>query len=155
MKRINSRLTYFYKRIRPMLMFGVFVLLVALAAIVIGWASNLPPLLFLPVPVLIAIIGVVGSRNLTVDVVDQVWDADETLVVRNKGEEDRIRLSDIVSVGRTAFVRPPRVTLTLRAPGRFGEEVSFFGPVKLPLLAESRVIEQLIAKVDAARRAAH
>ena len=40
------------------------------------------------------------------------------LVVRNKGQEDRIVLSDIINISYAQFVNPPRVTLMLRTSNR-------------------------------------
>ena len=64
------------------------------------------------------------------DLVDEVWDASDALVVRNKGEEARIRLSDIINVSYSPVGSPPRVTLSLRTPGRFG--------VTRPMVASGR-----------------
>jgi hypothetical protein len=89
------------------------------------------------------------------DLVDQVWDAGDALIVRNKSEEDRVLLSDIMTVSYSTAVRPPRVTLQLRTPSRFGDEISFVGPVGLLLKLDSAPIERLIARIDAARQRVH
>jgi len=154
MKRISSRATFFYKRICPLLAFAVFVLIVASISLLLGYATNLPAPLMLILPTLIAIIGLLGIKRLIPDLVDQVWDAGDALIVRDKSEEDRVLLSDIMTVSYSTFVRPPRVTLQLRTAGRFGDEISFVGPVGLLLKLNSARIEPLIARIDAARQRA-
>jgi hypothetical protein len=64
--------------------------------------------------------------------------------VRFGPDEERIPLTDVINVGYTQFVNPPRITLTLRQPGRFGREVSFSPP--------RRFATELIERVEAARR---
>src|SRR4029077_7289747 len=92
-------------------------------------------------------------RKLIFDLVDEVWDAGDALVVRNKGHEERILLPDIINVGYTQFVNPPRVTLWLRTPGRFGDRVSFCPPARVSPLAVSPIVDELVRRVDDARRA--
>jgi hypothetical protein len=50
------------------------------------------------------------------------------------------------------MINPPRVTLTLRQPSIFGTEVSFSAPVRFIPFAKSPLVEDLIRRVDAARR---
>ena len=49
---------------------------------------------------------------------------------------------------------PPRVTMTLRTPCRFGDKIAFCAPLRFVPLARSAVIDGLIQRVDAARQAA-
>jgi len=48
---------------------------------------------------------------------------------------------------------PPRVTLSLRKASLFGKQVSFCAPIRFMPFASSPIIDDLIARVDAARRA--
>ncbi len=69
-------------------------------------------------------------------------------VLNSKGQ-----LTDIINVGYTQFVNPPRITLTLRQPGRFGREVSFSPPQSfLAPFARNKLASELIERVEAARR---
>jgi len=72
--------------------------------------------------------------------------------VRFAAEEERIALADIINVGYTQFVNPPRITLTLRQPGRFGREVSFSPQRRfLSPFRRSPLIAELIERTHAAR----
>ena len=53
-------------------------------------------------------------KKLVFDLVDEVWDDGDALVVKNRGQEERIALADIKNVSYSPFVNPPRVTLSLR-----------------------------------------
>ena len=57
----------------------------------------------------------------------KVWDAGDALIVRNKGQENRIPLSAIIDVKYriTSLVGPVRIILTLRTPSIFGDTITF------------------------------
>jgi hypothetical protein len=88
------------------------------------------------------------------DLVDEVVDLGDELLVRNGSKEDRIKLSDIINISYSTLVNPQRVTLSLRKPGAFGGEIPFCPPVRFVPFARNPIIDQLIARVDAARRVA-
>jgi hypothetical protein len=75
-------------------------------------------------------------------------------VVRNRGLEERVALADITNVSYAPLVNPPRVTLSLRSPTQFGDQINFCAPVRLVPFASSPVIDELIKRIDAARRGA-
>ena len=83
--------------------------------------------------------------------VDGVWDDGEALVVRNRGREDRVALSEIMNVSYSPLVSPPRVTLLLRRLSICGTEFTFCAPLRFLAFAADPVIEELIRRVDAAR----
>jgi len=89
--------------------------------------------------------------KLVFDLVDEVWDNGDTLVVKNRGQEQRIALSDIKNVSYSPFINPPRVTLSLRRPTVFGDQITFSAPVRLVPFSTSPVINDLIERVDRAR----
>ena len=105
------------------------------------------------VPVGMAAFGYVLMRKLVFDLVDEVLDDGSALVVKNGNREDRIALSDIANVNYSVFANPPRVTLLLRKPSLFGTQVTFCAPVRFVPFATSPVIDELIARIDASRRA--
>ncbi|NJS38646.1 MAG: hypothetical protein HC783_06095 [Rhodobacteraceae bacterium] len=57
---------------------------------------------------------------------DEVVLEGDRLIVRKRGIEERIALSSIVNVDATEFTRPARITLRLRTPCSFGDEIRFF-----------------------------
>ena len=98
------------------------------------------------------VLGYVVMKKLVFDLLDEVWDAGDELVVKNSGAEEHIALSDIMNISYTTFTNPPRITLTLRRPSLFGHEITFSPPVRLNPFARSPIVNELIQRVDAARR---
>jgi hypothetical protein len=98
------------------------------------------------------VFGIFIMKKLVLDLVDEVWDEGDSLVVRNRGEEQHIPLSDIRNVNYQSFTSPPRVTLSLRQPNASGDRITFCAPVRLVPFSTSPVIDDLINRVDAARR---
>ncbi len=152
MPLMSSRMTFFYKRIFPIIWFG-FLAVFFVVGLVKGSAadpiSNLP---FLIIPVVMAIIGYQIMKKMAFNLVDEVFDLGDALLVRNGGQEERIALADIKNVNYFPYMSPPQVTLSLRRPSVFGDAITFCAPVRLMPLSTSPVIEKLIDRIDAARR---
>ena len=119
-----------------------------------GDELTLPSCFLLPMVILpmMAVFGFFIMRALIFDLVDEVWDAGDALIVRNRGAEDRIALSDIKNVSYSAMTSPPRVSLSLRRQSVFGAVVTFCAPLRFIPLTTSPMIEKLIERIDAARR---
>ena len=149
MQRISSRMTFYYKRVFPIVMLAAL-----LAFMIVPFAAGNARLEFLIVPLVMLVFGFFIMKMLIFDLVDEVWDAGEALIVRNRSEEDRIPLSSIMNVGYSPWVNPPRVTLTLRTPSSFGDKVVFCAPVRFLPFADSPIIDGLIRRIDAARMSA-
>jgi hypothetical protein len=111
-----------------------------------------PPLSLLLFPAAIVVFVYFIMRKLLLDLVDEVWDAGDALIVRNKKQEDRIALADVINVNYERFINPQRVTLLLHRPSLFGDEIAFAAPIRLVPFAMSPQVEGLIRRVDAARR---
>jgi len=156
MQSLSSRMTFFYKRIFPVIWFGFLALFMAIPPVApaAGRSVSGSSLGFLLVPVAMAIFGYFLMKKLVFDLVDEVLDAGDALVIRNADREERVALSDIINVSYAQLSNPPRVTLSLRNPTQFGDRVTFCAPVRLsPLAAFSPnpAIDELIQRVDAAR----
>ncbi len=149
MKLISSKWTTFLnKRVFPVIWFG------GLGVFFLTALFN--PSAQIPIPVIIMpiVMGAFGyfiMKCLVFDLVDEVWDRGDVLIVRNNKEEEIIPLSNIMNVSATTFTNPPRITLTLRQPCRFGKEVTFSPPVKL-FQFKSPLVNELIERVDKARK---
>ena len=155
MRRISSKWTFFYKRISPVIFFGFLVVFIGIALLAnLRSNSALDNIPFLIVAIVMTVVFFI-SKKLIFDLVDEVWEDGETLVVRNSGQEQRIALADIKNVNYSPLISPPRVTLSLRRPTVFGDEVTFCAPVRLVPLAPSPVITDLIERVDRAREQSH
>jgi len=152
MPLMSSKMTFFYKRVFPVIWFG-FLAVFFLVALVKGSAadpiSNLPSLI---IPVVMAIIGYQIMKKMAFHLVDQVFDLGDALLVRNGGQEERIALADIKNVNFFPYMSPPQVTLSLRRPSVFGDTIVFCAPARLMPLSPSPTIEKLIDRIDAARR---
>jgi hypothetical protein len=147
MQRISSRMTRFYKRVLPIVMLG-FLLLFITPPLVSGKFPPFPLILF---PVLMIAVGYFVMARLIWDMVDEVWDAGDGLIVRNKRQEDRIPLASVMNVNYSPFINPPRVTLKLRTPSVFGDVVTFCAPVRFMPFSENPMVDELIRRIDAAR----
>jgi hypothetical protein len=148
-KRISSRQTFFIKYVFPVIWFGF--IAVFFTAAVSGPGRSFLPLLV--VPLFLAIFGFVLLKKLAWDLADEVYDCGDYLVVRKAGEEDNIALSNIMNVSASLLLNPPRITLKLVQPGKFGSEIAFT-PIKaftFNPFAKDQVSEDLIVRVDEAR----
>jgi hypothetical protein len=150
MKKISSRSLFVTKRVFPFLWFGI----LAFTAIVgiLSKAYDKAPML-LVVPGVLAVFGYFLMKKLVWDLVDEVYDYGDYLLIKNRGQEERISLSNIMNVSATMMVNPPRITLRLVTPGRFGPEIAFspVRPFNLTPFAKNAVAEDLIARVYKAR----
>ena len=109
--------------------------------------------MFLVVLGVMAVIGYFSRKKSLQNVVDEVYDCGDFLLVRKRGEEDNIPLSNVINVNYNA--RPTRITLTLATPGKFGSEISFAPPPRLFVSPyyKNEIVGDLIARTTKARAA--
>jgi hypothetical protein len=154
MKRISSQRTFFYKRVFPVLWFGVIATLV-LVDLLASRRSHFEAIPTLAVPVIMIIVGYTLFRRLILDLSDEVWDDGDALLVKNAGAEERVALWNIINIGYSMFTNPERVTLTLREAGPLGKEITFMplsAGFSFRWLSRNPIIDELIQRVDEARR---
>jgi hypothetical protein len=144
MRPLSSKMTFFYKRILPVIWFGIVLLFVA-----VGLSSNAS---FLIAALLMGVFGYSIMKKMVFNLADEVLDTGDALVVRSGGQEERIALSDIKNVNYSPYSNPPLVTLSVRRQTVFGDTVAFCAPGSVVPLWSSPVIHDLIDRVDAARR---
>lgn len=151
MKVISSKSIVVSKKVFPILWFG-FLAFFILTGIVGGAVEKSP--MFLVVPVMMAVIGYFVMKKLVWDLMDEVEDHGEYLLVRYKDKKDIIYLNNIMNVSASTNQNPPRITLRLRSPGRFGDEVAFTPVSEFSLnpFKRNRVADELILRVDQAKR---
>jgi hypothetical protein len=155
MRRISSKMTFFYKRIFPAFWFGFLILLLLLIAVPLffgGAPDNPPPYPLLVVPLIMMGFGYFLMKKLVFDLVDEVWEDGEALLIRNGGQEQRVALRDIKNVSYSAVINPFRVTLSVRQSTTFGEQIAFMAPVRFVPFTTSPIINELIERVDQARQ---
>jgi hypothetical protein len=151
MELLSSRMTFYFKRIFPVIWFGFLVFFLVTGATHGAWEQD--PVFFI-MPVVMAIFGIIFFRVLLWSLVDEVRDGGAFLLVRKGSVEQRIPLSDIVNVSISQFVNPRRLSLRLRTRGKFGDEIVFLPKqpgLQFNPLARNPVAESLIKRVDAAR----
>ena len=110
-------------------------------------------IMFLVVPIVLAVFGYWLMRKLIWDLADEVYDCGDFLLVKMHGEEERVQLANVMNVDSSMFTNPPRITLKLASRSRFGDEVAF-SPVsgrKLNPFARNAVAEDLIVRAGRAR----
>jgi hypothetical protein len=147
---LSSRATFRYKWIFPAIWFGFLLIFVATSFFQGSKAAS--PVPFLLAPLAMAVFGYFIMKKFVFDLADEVLDAGDALVVRKGQREERIALSDIMNVSYSPLVNPPRVTLSLRTPGTFGNQISFCAPLRFVPFSSSPAIDELIQRIDAARR---
>jgi hypothetical protein len=151
MKKISASLA-FYKWIFPPIWLGALAFFtveeVRRGAVAEGRWMALAILCFM------ATFGLLLMKKLVWDLADEVEDYGDSLLVRKGGEEERIPLSNIMNVSAALYMNPPRITLRLVRPGRFGDEISFCPqtPFSFNPFAKHRVADDLMLRVDRARR---
>jgi hypothetical protein len=111
----------------------------------------MPPFPFFIIPVLRIVLGYFFMRKLVFDLVDEVWDDGDALVIENRDDEEWLALSENKNVSYPPFMNPPRVTLSLRRPTVFGDEIAFNASTRFIPLSKSPIITELIDRVDRAR----
>lgn len=150
MKKISSGSTMFYKRIVPVFGLGFLAFFVAIA---FAGPAEEPPVLFMVVPCLMAVIGFLFMKRFIWDLMDEVQDGGDYLLVRKGSDEERIPLSNVMNVNASTHMNPPRITLRLVKAGRFGAEVSFspVTPFGFNRFAKNPVAEDLIVRAYEAR----
>jgi hypothetical protein len=150
MTKISSTWTIFHKKVFPILWFGflAFFLLVSVST-----GAPRQDISFVLIPLAMGFFGFFVMKKLVWDLVDEVYDCGDSLLIKNRGEEATVRLSNIMNVSVSTYMNPPRVTLRLIEPVTFGYEI-VFSPVTgftLNPFAKNRVAEDLILRVHQAR----
>jgi hypothetical protein len=150
--KISAGSTAFRKRALPAIMAAIVVIGMTLS-LSSGGLRVVDPLVFLP-PILALAFGFILFKKLVWDLVDEVYDCGDSLLVRNGRVEERVPLSNIMNVSASTMTNPPRVTLRLATPGKFGDEIAFapIKPISLNLFARNKIADDLIVRVDRARK---
>jgi hypothetical protein len=149
--RISSRLTTFHKRIFPLIWLlgaGGALFVAGIIDVSRFGLANSGGNLVMAVVFGIAGYFMIGFRVW--DLVDEVYDCDDYLLVKNRGLEEAIPLSSVMNVSTTLMTSYPRVTLRLTEPSSFGKEIAFW-PAELFSVnpfSRSSIVDDLIIRVD-------
>lgn len=151
MIKISSSLTFFNKKIFPLIWFG-FLAFFLIEEITHRIYETKP--LALIVPFVMAVFGYFVMKNLIWDLADEVYDYGEFLLIRRSDKEERVALSNIMNVSFSDNRNARRITLRLVQPGSLGAEISFSPVSSFTIIpsAKNPIAEDLIIRVDNARR---
>lgn len=155
MTRLSARGTYLAKRIIPVAWYGLLLLIVAVGsntAIRKGKPEEL--YFFIPFAIFFAGVSFIAFKKLIFELVDSVWDDGDALVIRSGRKQERVLLSDILSVSYAGFQNPSRVTLYLRRPTVLGDEIPFAIKTRTIGFRLPALVRDLMERVDEARRSA-
>jgi hypothetical protein len=126
-RRISMRFPLLLNRISPLFAVAFFTiseLILVIVAIAGGVRDLIPLIAWIGALLLISSVGLWRQWKL----VDEVWDVGDALIVRSRGLEERIALSDIEKVSYH-WLGSRRVTLWLRRPSAFGHKIAFTRPL--------------------------
>lgn len=108
-------------------------------------------LMFLFVPIFMAIFGFFIFKKLLWDLADEVYDEGESLLFHKGGKEQRVHLKDIINISYAQMSSPERVILQVRSEGDIGKELVFNPPMRFNPFSKNPIITELIERVDRAR----
>jgi len=150
METISSGRTFVMKRVFPVFWFGFLALFLLLVVFTGAFKKDV---LFLVIPLAMALFGLALMRALIWDLADEVKDGGDFLLVRRGRIEERVQLGNVVNVGMSQFTNPPRLSLRLRTAGQLGDEVVFIprGRPRLNPFARNELAEQLLQRVERLR----
>jgi hypothetical protein len=144
MRKISSRLTFWYRRVFPVFWFGFLALWTMFATLWPGRGH--PPLFVLFFPAVMALAGYLMMRRLLFPLADEVFLDGDEVIVRKNGKEIRFDVRQIINVDSSTLRSPQRITLTLRKPSELGREILFCPKYRFLLFSRHPTAEELIAK---------
>ena len=150
MRQISSRSTFFVKRVYPIIFVAAVVLVFAFPLFWVDRARlpSMWPLLLAMAVVLL--LGYWVMKRVLFNLVDAVFDDGNSLLIKNRDQQERVSLSDIADIRYGSLFNPLRVTLSLRKPSIFGAEITFLRPAGFPLVG-SAAIRDLTKRIEAQR----
>jgi hypothetical protein len=160
MRRLSAPSTYVYKRAFPIFWLGALAILIVLVSAVFldpdAWTSHEQWASFGFPFVVIGIGSVFTFKILIADLTDEVWLDNDQLLVKNRGEQGSIALTDVINVNATSMTNPRRITLMLRVASRFGRNITFIPDSPRGFAAAFKpdpIATELIGRIDALRQA--
>jgi hypothetical protein len=151
MKKISSSTTQFNKKIFPAIWFStlsLFIIFPVISTLRYGTQA----ISFIIFPLLMGFFGFFIMKKTVFDLMDEVYDAGDYLLVKNKNKEIRINLMDIKNLSYSIFARPCRVTLNLLTDTAFGKTIAFSPKMSFIPFKKNAEIMELINRIDKVRR---
>ncbi|MGO3057328.1 hypothetical protein ACT3R7_14325 [Halomonas sp. AOP43-A1-21] len=159
--RVISRTSFFTRRVFPIIWLSIVALGCVLSLLT---AETFSP--FLLIPPLMIFFGVFIFKMMLGGLADRVYDNGDSLIFVYGKNREQVYLKDVANVNYQSMRSPDRVTLTVRSPrdqGSSNQEFSFLPARSMLGLSEisfkrfrieNQVVDELIERVDTARRQA-
>jgi hypothetical protein len=74
----------------------------------------------------VPIVGYIMGNLLLRHVVDEIWETEEGLLIKNNLEEGFISWGEVLKMTYSIYSEIPRINLKLRSSSAFGDTISFF-----------------------------
>ena len=147
MKKISGSTLYF-KKLFPTVWFG-FLAFFFITSLSSGAGNE--SIMFLIVPVIMAVFGYALFKKMVWDLADEVYDHGDVLEFRKNGKIQRVSLTDIINIDYTHMSSPERVVIHTRNEGEIGKELAFNLPMRFNPLSKNPLVRELIERVDNAK----
>jgi hypothetical protein len=146
MKRISSRYTAFQKK-------GIFafMLICLLLSGAEGLIENQWPIRLTGMLVMAGLFCIITAKA-NVGLVDEVFDNENSLIIRLGARRETIFISEISTVNVSTFHRPPKVTVTLIRRKEFGNKFAFLPQINFPFSGGSPIVNDLSQRVCETRK---
>jgi hypothetical protein len=145
MRQLSSRWTWWHKTGFPLCWFGFLGIFTVVWCVGV-FSQQVPAASILVLPAM-AVFGYIVIQLLVSSLVDEVLLDGDDVIVRNDGAEDRFPLSNVANVQCSIFVNPERITLTLKARCRFGEQIQFLPPPRWLRFGKHPLANELINRI--------
>ncbi|MCU7843750.1 MAG: hypothetical protein KZQ93_07900 [Candidatus Thiodiazotropha sp. (ex Monitilora ramsayi)] len=147
MRKISGS-TFYFKKLFPALWFGFLAVL-----FVTSFSSGAEDesIMFLAMPILLAVFGYVLFKKMVWDLADEVYDHGDMLEFRKSGKTQRVNLKDIINIDYTHMSSPERVVVHTKKEGEIGNELPFSLPMRFNPFVKNPLVRELIERVDDAK----
>ena len=146
MKKISTS-PFFFKTLFPAFWFGFLTIFFVIG---ISFGAYEQSIMFLIIPIIMAVFGFFLFKNLVWDLADEVLDNGNALLITRNKQNIRVELKDIININHQKS-SPERVVLTIRDKEVLGGEIAFIPPFRFNVLSKNKYVEDLIERVDSAR----
>jgi len=143
MKKISGS-TFYSKKLFPILGGGflIFFFIISLSPGV--------PIIFLIVPIIMAIVGYKVVSKIILNMADEVYDIGDELIFHKGKKVQHVKLQDIINIEHIYMSAPVRVVVHVKKEGPIGKELVFLLPNRLSTI-KSPYVQELIERVDKAK----
>lgn len=155
MRRLSSSSTVFYKRVFPLLWVALIVLFGAMMWLLPTRAGQPIWPQLLPLPCMFGV-GFLVYRKLIADLLDEVWLDGDNLLLKNRRQQRRVALRDVMNINASTMTNPRRITVMLRTSSHFGRDLSFIPASTRGLFSAFKpdpIATELIERVDSLQSA--